>query len=133
MHGTGCDSTFEEQMERIYFVAGVRTRTELATFFGVRESAVSDAVRRKKIPAEWLVFLARTSDVHPEWILAGRGTRGMRRPERYETQDEARTHREEEEALQRLPSRMLANELVRRTLLSPVDDAFRFGPEQIAD
>lgn len=70
---------FEEQMDRIRMVRGKKTQQELAAFLNVRQSAVSDAKRRGKIPADWLLLLLllllllRTKNILPEWILTGTG------------------------------------------------------------
>ena len=108
-------------MERLKLVIRKHTATDLADFFGVPQSAVSAAVRRGKMPSSWLVILMRVKNVHPEWILTGKGPCLMTlRPEpgRYETADEAAGRKADEEALRRLPSHMLAEELVRRIAVS---------------
>lgn len=112
---------FDAQMKRLKLVIRKHTATDLADFFGVPESAVSAAVRRGKMPSSWLVILMRVKNVHPEWILTGKGPCLMTlRPEpgRYETADEAAGRNADEEALRRLPSHMLAEELVRRISVS---------------
>ncbi len=73
------------------------------------------------MPSSWLVILMRVKNVHPEWILTGKGPCLMTlrpEPERYETAGEAAGRSADEEALRRLPSRMLAEELVRRIAVS---------------
>lgn len=108
-------------MERLKLVIRKHTATDLADFFGVPESTVSAAVRRGKMPSSWLVILMRVKNVHPEWILTGKGPCLMTlppKPGRYETADEAAGRNADEEALRRLPSHMLAEELVRRISVS---------------
>ena len=59
--------------------------------------------------------------VNPEWVLTGNGPTYVSFPPtepRYETGDEFAERRANEEALRRLPSRMLADELVRRIAVS---------------
>ena len=74
-------------------------------------------------------------NVHPEWILTGKGPCLMTlppEPSRYETDVEVTTRKADEEALRRLPSHMLAEELVRRIAVSQ-GHAFLFGvPRQPA-
>lgn len=41
-------------MERIRFITGTETQAELADLLGVRQSFISDAKRRGKIPSSWL-------------------------------------------------------------------------------
>ena len=108
-------------MERLKLVIRKHTATDLADFFGVPESTVSAAVRRGKMPSSWLVILMRVKNVHPEWILTGKGPCLMTlppEPSRYETDVEVTTRKADEEALRRLPSHMLAEELVRRIAVS---------------
>ncbi len=114
-------NAFDVQMERIKLITGKRTQVELAAFLGIRQSAVSDAKRREKIPSDWLSILMRAKNVHPEWILTGNGPCFVSlptEPERYETGEEATERRSDEGALRRLSSRRLADELVRRTAIS---------------
>lgn len=110
---------FEDQMRRIQEAAGTRTQANLADFLGIRQTSVSDAKRRGKIPAEWLVILMRVKQVLPEWILTGQGPcYTVALTGRYETGIEAAERWADEKALQRLPSRMPADELVRRIAVS---------------
>ena len=126
---------FDAQMERLKLVIRKHTATDLADFFGVPQSAVSAAVRRGKMPSSWLVILMRVKNVHPEWILTGKGPCLMTlrpEPSRYETDVEVTTRKADEEALRRLPSHMLAEELVRRIAVSQ-GARFLFGvPRQPA-
>lgn len=112
---------FDAQMERIKLITGKRTQGALADFFGIRQSLVSDAQRRGKIPAIWLVILMRVKNVFPEWVLTGKGPCFVTPPTPagcYATGDAVAERQADEEALRRLPSRMLADELVRRIAVS---------------
>ena len=112
---------FDTQMERIKLITGKRTQVELAEFFGIRQSSVSDAKQRGKIPSSWLVILMRVKNVFPEWVLTGKGPCYLTLPTPpgcYETGDAAAERQADEEALRRLHSRMLADELVRRIAVS---------------
>ena len=109
---------FTEQLERIRLITG---KADLSGFFGVSQSAVSAAMRCGKIPSSWLVILMWVKNAHPEWILTGKGPCLIPlppEPSRYETDDEVMARKADEEALRRLPSRMLADELVRRVAVS---------------
>lgn len=109
-------AVFEEQMDRIRLMTGRQTQVELAAFFDVSQAAVSDAKRRRKIPAEWLLTLFRMKNILPEWILTGMGPCYVRPlDDNYITEDEAAENMADQMALRRLSSRMLASELVRRT------------------
>ena len=123
-------TAFEAQMERIKLVTGKRTQVELADFLGIRQSSVSDAKRRGKIPSAWLVILMRIKNVNPEWILTGNGPCFPGTPsentEHYETGEEFAERQADERALQRLSSRALAEELLRRIAVSQ-EQAFCTG------
>lgn len=56
---------------RLLEATGCSYQTELANFFDTRQSLISDAKRRDRIPADWLDFLRKTKGVRPEWILHG--------------------------------------------------------------
>lgn len=115
------EASFDEQMGRIRLITGKRTQIELANFFGIRQSLVSDAKRRGKIPSNWLVILLRTKNVNPEWLLSGKGPCFMPLPPLeggYESGDDYAIKKADGDALRRLPSRILADELVRRIAVS---------------
>ena len=121
---------FEEQMRRVQEVTGKKTQAELAEYLGIRQSSVSSAVNRGKIPADWLVTLIRTKDVHPEWVLTGLGPcfAPRQEPRLYETGEARQEKWDEENALRRLSSKALADELVRRVALSQAESFTRFEP-----
>jgi len=62
---------FEERLNRIRAVLGVRTQVQLAEKIGVRQSSVSDAKRRGSLPSDWLLKIWRETGVSPDWILDG--------------------------------------------------------------
>lgn len=64
---------FENALKRVFEAAECRTQVELADFLQVRQSSVSDAKRRKSIPAEWVVKLFNKKRISPDWILYGEG------------------------------------------------------------
>lgn len=109
------DSNFAEQMARIRAITGLRSQEELAEYLGISLLAVEDAAQNGKIPAEWLLILLRVNSASPDWILTGQGSRFMGRPlDRYETDEETVERWAAIEVLRRVPSRLLADELVRR-------------------
>ncbi len=65
--------TFEAQYQRVFEAAGCRTQVELSALLEIRQSSISDARRRKHIPADWLVTLFIKKRISPEWILYGEG------------------------------------------------------------
>lgn len=98
---------------------------------GIRQSSISDARRLGKIPADWLITLLRVKSVHPEWILTGRGPCYIHKltPGTYETEDMAQERRNVADALRRLSSRELADELVRRVAMAQATAFIRTDPE----
>ncbi|CAK7015237.1 MAG: hypothetical protein DELT_02231 [Desulfovibrio sp.] len=114
-------TSFDAQLERIKLITGKKTQLELADFLGIRQSAISDAKRRGKLPNGWLVVLMRVKSASPEWILTGKGPCFFPPPQKkgqYETGHDAEQRRLDEEALRRLPSQALADELIRRIAVS---------------
>ena len=120
---------FDGQLRRVYQVTGVRTQTELAAWLGVRQTFVADAERRCKIPADWLLSLLRVLSVDPEWVLTGRGGRLLETPAGTgAAPEDADAGREREKALETargLPSRILAEELLRRISVAETDRSSR--------
>ncbi len=115
------EDIFDEQMRRIKLITGKRTQVELADLLGVKQSSISDAKRRGSIPANWLIVLMRLNCANPEWILTGNGPLFVSfspiRP-LYKTEDEEADYKAKEKVLRQLPTRMLADELVRRISIS---------------
>lgn len=132
---TNMDGTnFDAQMERVRFITGVRTQVELADFLGIRQSSVSDAKRRCKIPSDWLITIMRAKNINPEWILTGKGPYYLAEqlpPGQYETHDHVQERWADEAALRRLSSRALADELLRRIAVSQADQYCRIRNETV--
>jgi hypothetical protein len=63
---------FEAQMARLMFTAQARTQNQLAEFLGVKQASISEASKRGKIPAGWLVVLVQRLRGNPDWVLEGR-------------------------------------------------------------
>lgn len=116
-------SPFIEQLKRIHQITGTHSQTGLAAYLGVRRSAVTNAKRTGMIPAEWLLTLLRVANVNPEWILSGAGPCRFRRQTEdvYEDGETAWERQKDYEALQRLSSRALADELIRRIAVAEAE------------
>ena len=124
-------SLLTEQMKRLHHAAGTETQQELAEYLGVPQAAISDARRRGAIPADWLAIVALSRNIDPDWVLTGQG-----RPYRedavggyadaYAAQEEADVR----SRLRRMPSRMLAEELLRRIAVAEAA-ACRRGTDNI--
>ena len=68
------------QFARILAATGCRTQMELANLLGIRQSSVSEVVKRNRIPPRWLVKLQRLG-VNIDWITAGKGPQYVPRHE----------------------------------------------------
>jgi len=66
---------FPAIMTRIQAVAGTRTQVELAAVLGIRQSSISDAKCRGRIPDAWLISLLEQFGANPGWIKTGEGPR----------------------------------------------------------
>ena len=60
------------QLSRIFEATGCRTQVELANLLGIRQSSVSEALKRERIPSRWLVKLQGLG-VNIDWITTGSG------------------------------------------------------------
>ena len=63
---------FEAQMARLMFIVQARTQCQLAEFLGVKQASISEASKRGRIPAAWLVVLVQKLRGTPDWVLEGR-------------------------------------------------------------
>lgn len=71
-------SEFDEIMERIYDVTGVRTQAGLADILGIAQPTVSDAKKRSSIPSKWYLKLFQKLGANPEWLEYGTGPKYLR-------------------------------------------------------
>ena len=80
MHSGRSSCSFLEQMRRIHSATSTRSQIELARFLGIRQTYVSDANRRGRVPVEWLALLRSRLNIRPEWILGGEGSMYLEAP-----------------------------------------------------
>lgn len=66
---------FQSIYDRIREATGSRTQSEVATLLGVKQSSISDALRRQSIPDQWLLTLFDTCALNPAWVRSGKGPR----------------------------------------------------------
>lgn len=117
---------FDGQFKRLYIATETRTQVELAEFFGIRQSSVSDAKRRGNIPADWLLTLLLKRRIHPSWVLTGNGARFvLSQSKERECLDMEREKDEVIRMLRLLPSQMLTDELLRRIELADAERLLR--------
>lgn len=61
-------STFDETYERMKSATHARTQMELAKMLDIGQSSISDAKRRKSIPAEWFLRLHDRFGLSIDWL-----------------------------------------------------------------
>ena len=71
MSGQNQFHSFEAQMARIKFIAQARTQCQLSEVLGVKQASISEASKRRSVPASWLVVLVQKFRANPDWILTG--------------------------------------------------------------
>ena len=79
----GFVSTFDEIFERIKLATNTRTQVELADVLEIRQSSISDAKRRKSIPADWYMKLFEKFGLNPDWLKWETGPMYLRTLEGY--------------------------------------------------
>ena len=115
---------FESAIKRVFEAAGCRTQAELGDFLQVRQSSVSDAKRRKSIPAEWLVKLFEKKRISPTWVLYGEGGKHFVASDSRQTLPHV-VRVTEVRPPKECSAQELFNELVRRALEKPDDEAIQ--------
>ena len=123
-YGSGQQSDFESQYCRVFEAAGRRTQAESAAVLNIRQSSISDAKKRKSIPADWRVKLFEKKRINPEWILYGDGAKYLIPAD--EQQGLPHVVRVTEvRPPQECSAQELFNELVRRAMQVPDIEAIR--------
>ena len=69
---------FASQYRRVFEAAACKARAEPAAILDIRQSAVSDAERRRAVPSDWLITLFEKKRINPEWVRMGQGGRTVR-------------------------------------------------------
>ena len=125
-YGSTPQSDFESQYRRVFEAAECRTQAELAAILNIRQSSISDAKKRKSIPADWRVKLFEKKRINPEWILYGEGAKYLIPAD--EQQGLPHVVRVTEvRPPQECSAQELFNELVRRAMNQPDIEATRKG------
>lgn len=68
---------FLSMYNRIRTATNAPTQVQLAAVLHIRQSAISDAKRKRQIPAEWLRLLLMEHNLSPIWICFGVGPREL--------------------------------------------------------
>ena len=66
---------FQAFYQRILEVTESKTQIELADFLGIRQSSISDAIRREHIPSGWILAIFERKGVLPSWLKTGEGSK----------------------------------------------------------
>ena len=103
------EAEFEIRYDRIQKFTGTKTQEQLAESLGIRQSSISDAKRRRRIPAEWYMTLSEKG-ANALYLKHGVGE-----PYMSETKDEAAATLTPF-FLSRSPSQILLIELFSRAL-----------------
>ncbi len=117
-YGSEPKSDFESQYRRVFEAAECKTQVDLAVFLEVKQSSISDAKRRKNIPADWRVKLFEKKRINPDWLLSGEGAKYFAPTDA----EQGRPHIVrvlEIRPPQECSAQELFNELVRRAMLEP--------------
>lgn len=109
------------QLDRIFEVTGCKTQVELANLLGIRQSSVSEVLKRGKVPPRWLIKL-RSLGVNIDWVTTGSGPQylpasvGTSSLEDAETMRHPADHAILQNILRCIPSQDLIAELDRRNI-----------------
>ncbi|EPR43676.1 CI repressor [Desulfovibrio sp. X2] len=68
---------FEEVYARVMQAAGAETQMDLARRLGIRQSSVSDAKKKRRVPSSWVLSLCIESGWNPRWLLTGEPPRRL--------------------------------------------------------
>lgn len=110
------DPSFEAQYKRVFEAACCKTQTALADLFEIKQSSVSDAKRRKSIPAEWLLKLFQKKCINPEWIRTGRGGKILQAVDKAERKHPVVVNSIERRPAEECTTDELLAEVIRRAL-----------------
>ena len=64
---------FDAFFSRLSRATGISTQMALADALGVHRSAITQAKLRNAVPPKWVLALARTFSIAPDWLEFGRG------------------------------------------------------------
>lgn len=64
---------YTEAYRRMLEFTGAKTQTQMAEILGVRQSSISDAMRRGALPGGWLLTLLERYGANPDFIKTGIG------------------------------------------------------------
>ncbi len=70
-------AAFEEIYGRVLEAAGAETQMDLARRLGIRQSSVSDAKKKKRVPSSWILALCVDGGWNPRWLMSGEPPRRL--------------------------------------------------------
>lgn len=66
-------AAFDALKQRIYSVTGCDSYRTLAVYLETSPAFISDARRRLRWPARWVLLLYLKTGINPQWLLEGEG------------------------------------------------------------
>jgi len=76
--------SFNEVHQRIQLATNTKTQNELAEILDIRQSSISDAKRRNRIPSSWYMLLFEKLGISQDWLRYGLGPIYLRTEQGYE-------------------------------------------------
>ena len=83
--------SFNEVHQRIQSATNTRTQSELANILGIRQSSISDAKRRNRVPSSWYMLLFEKFGLSQDWLRYGIGPMFLRTEQGYAPQESSDT------------------------------------------
>lgn len=71
------EALFQERIQRLKEATGARTQLELAMKLHVRQSSISEAAKRRKVPDTWYMKLAENFGLNPLYLKWGVGPKQL--------------------------------------------------------
>jgi len=84
---THAEPSFIEVYQRIQRATNTRTQNDLAVLLEIRQSSISDAKRRNRIPSSWYMLLFEKFGLSQDWLRYGAGPMYLRTEQGYVPQE----------------------------------------------
>ncbi|MDR0238769.1 MAG: helix-turn-helix domain containing protein, partial [Deltaproteobacteria bacterium] len=86
-HARNAAPSFDDVHQRIQSATHTRTQNELANILGIRQSSISDAKRRNRVPSSWYMLLFEKFGLSQDWLRYGIGPMLLRTEQGYAPQE----------------------------------------------
>ena len=111
------EGQFDDALNRIHDVSETSTQVELAESLGVRQSSISDAKRRRSVPAAWLLKLLLSHWVNPYWVLKGTGAKYLKPAQKISACQGLAYADITDQSIENFATEELVGELLRRSII----------------